>query len=49
MKICVKYLTHSPEYRAVMTEKGTVVKNLPASAGDVETWVQSPGWKDPLE
>ena len=36
MKICVKYLTHSPEYRAAMTEKGAVVKNLPASAGDAK-------------
>ena len=26
-----------------------VVKNLPARAGDVETWVRSLGWKDPLE
>ena len=27
----------------------SVVKNLPASSGDQETWVQSLGWKDPLE
>ena len=26
-----------------------VVKNLPASAGDEETWVWSPGQEDPLE
>ena len=26
-----------------------VVKNLPANSGDQETWVQSLGWKDPLE
>ena len=26
-----------------------VVKNLPANAGDIETWVQSLGWEDPLE
>ena len=26
-----------------------VVKNLPANAGDIETWVQSLGQKDPLE
>jgi len=26
-----------------------VVKNLPANAGDVETWVQSLGQEDPLE
>ena len=26
-----------------------VVKNLPANAGDTETWVQSLGWEDPLE
>ena len=25
------------------------VKNLPANARDVEMWVQSLGWKDPLE
>ena len=28
---------------------GTVVKNLPAIAGDTKTWVQSLGWEDPLE
>ena len=28
---------------------GSVVKNLPASAGDVETQAQSLGWEDPLE
>ena len=26
-----------------------MVKNLPANAGDVETWVRSLGWEDPLE
>ena len=26
-----------------------VVKNLPASAGDIETWVQSLDQEDPLE
>ena len=26
-----------------------VVKNLPADARDIEMWVQSLGWKDPLE
>ena len=26
-----------------------LVKNLPASAGDSETWVQSLGQEDPLE
>ena len=26
-----------------------VVKNLPANAGDIETWVRSLGWEDPLE
>ena len=26
-----------------------VVKNLPANARDIEMWVQSLGWKDPLE
>ena len=26
-----------------------VVKNLPANAGDIETWVQSLGREDPLE
>ena len=26
-----------------------MVKNLPANAGDVETWVQSLGWEDSLE
>ena len=26
-----------------------VVKNLPANAGDTETWVQSLDWEDPLE
>ena len=26
-----------------------MVKNLPANAGDIETQVQSLGWKDPLE
>ena len=26
-----------------------LVKNLPASAGDPEAWVQSLGWEDPLE
>ena len=28
---------------------GLVVKNLPANAGDQETWVQSLGWEYPLE
>ena len=26
-----------------------VVKNPPAKAGDIEMWVQSLGWTDPLE
>jgi len=26
-----------------------VVKNLPANAGDIEMWVRSLGWEDPLE
>ena len=26
-----------------------VVKNLPTNAGALEMWVQSLGWKDPLE
>ena len=26
-----------------------MVKNLPANAGDIETWVQSLGREDPLE
>ena len=26
-----------------------VLKNAPASAGDVETWARSLGWEDPLE
>ena len=26
-----------------------VVKNLPANTGDVENWVWSLGWEDPLE
>ena len=26
-----------------------VVKNLPANAGDIEMWVWSLGWEDPLE
>ena len=28
---------------------GSMVKNLPASAGDAETWLRSLGWEDPLE
>ena len=28
---------------------GTVVKNLPAKAGTLGTWVQCLGWEDPLE
>ena len=28
---------------------GSVVKNLPANAGDIETWVQFLGQEDPLE
>ena len=28
---------------------GSVVKNLPGSAGDKELQVPSPGWDDPLE
>ena len=28
---------------------GTVVKNLPASAGDTEMWTLSQDWEDPLE
>ena len=28
---------------------GTVVKNLPARAGNARTWVQSLGWEDPQE
>ena len=26
-----------------------MIRNLPANAGDTETLVRSPGWKDPLE
>ena len=26
-----------------------MVKNLPASVGDIEMWVLSLGWEDPLE
>ena len=26
-----------------------MVKNMPASAGDIETWFGSLGWEDPLE
>ena len=26
-----------------------VVRNLPVNAGDIETWVRSLGWQDPLE
>ena len=26
-----------------------MVKNLPANAGDIDTWVRSLGWEDPLE
>ena len=26
-----------------------MVKNLPANAGDIEMWVRSLGWEDPLE
>ena len=26
-----------------------MVKNSPANAGDIEMWVQSLGWTDPLE
>ena len=26
-----------------------VVKNLPVTAGDIEAWVRSLGWEDPLE
>ena len=26
-----------------------MVKNLPAKAGDIRDWVQSPGWEDLLE
>ena len=26
-----------------------VVKNLPDNAGDIDSWVQSLGWEDPLE
>ena len=26
-----------------------VIKNPPANAGDIEMWVQSLGWEDPLE
>ena len=28
---------------------GSVVKNLPASEGDIKLWVQPLGWEDPLE
>ena len=28
---------------------GSVVKRLPASAGNARTWVQSQGWEDPQE
>ena len=43
MKICVKYLTHSAECRAVTIEKGTVAKNLPASAEDARDMGSTPG------
>ena len=26
-----------------------MVKNWPASVGDIEMWVRSQGWEDPLE
>ena len=32
-----------------MSQVALVVKNLPANAGDEETWVRSLGWEDPLE
>ena len=28
---------------------GSVIKNLPANAGDMETWIGSLGQEDPLE
>ena len=31
------------------SQRALVVKTPPAKAGDVETWVQSLGWEDPLE
>ena len=33
----------------LLIPSGSVVKNLPANAGVLETWVQSLGGKDPLE
>ena len=49
MKISVKYLTHSAEYRAVTIGKGTVAKNLPASAEDARDMGSTPGLGRPLE
>ena len=34
-------------YRA--SQVALVIKNLPASAGDVEIWIRPLGWADPLE
>ena len=36
-------------YTVWTSQVALVVKNLPASAGDIEMWVWSLGWEDPLE
>ena len=33
----------------IASQVALVVKNLPASAGDTETWGQPLNWEDPLE
>ena len=32
-----------------VSQLALVIKNLPANARDIKTWVQSLGWEDPLE
>ena len=37
------------KYMTYELPRGQSVKNAPASAGDVGTWLLSLGWEDPLE
>ena len=43
------YIYREREREREVSQVALVVKNLPGNAGDIEMWVQSLGWEDPLE
>ena len=44
-----KYLTDQIYKELITSQVTLLIKNLPAIAGDIETWVQLLGQEDPLE